>query len=83
MKYIAEIKVMPLKHLPDHQGKTIGNCAQENGFRGIENIRVGKFFRIEIESTSKEEAMVSVTNLCNQFLCNTTVEGYEFQVEPK
>ena len=83
MRYIAEVTVMPLKHLPDHQGKEITVCAQNLGFPEVQNIRAGKHFRIEIEAFSKENAMVIVNNMCNRLLGNTSIEGYEFDVKPK
>lgn len=83
MRYIVEVNVMPLKHLPDHQGKEITVCVHNLEFQEIQNIRVGKHFKIEIEAESKESAMVIVNNVCNKLLCNTSVEGYEFDVKPK
>ncbi len=83
MRYIAEVNVMPLKHLPDHQGKEITICAQNLELPGIQNIRAGKHFKLEIEANSKEDAMIIANNLCNKLLCNTSVEGYEFDVKPK
>jgi phosphoribosylformylglycinamidine synthase len=83
MRYIAEVTVMPLKHLPDHQGREIATCAQQSGFQQILTIRAGKHFKIEINADSKENAMIIVNDLCNKLICNTNVEGYEFDVMPK
>ncbi len=83
MRYIAEVNVMPLKHLPDHQGKEITLCAQQLGFQTIQSIRAGKHFKLEIEADSKENAMIIANNVCNKLLCNTSIEGYEFDVKPK
>lgn len=82
MKYIAEVTIMPLKHLPDHQGKVINHCARQMGFAEIQGMRAGRHFRLEIEAESKEKAMATVNEVCNRFLCNTIVEGYEFKVDP-
>lgn len=83
MRYIAEVNVMPLKHLPDHQGKEITVCARNLEFPEIQNIRAGKHFKLEIEAETKEAAMIIVNNVCSKLLCNTSVEGYEFDVKPK
>jgi phosphoribosylformylglycinamidine synthase len=74
---------MPLKHLPDHQGREIAACAQQSGFQQIQTIRAGKHFKLEINADSKENAMIIVNDLCNKLICNTNVEGYEFDVMPK
>jgi phosphoribosylformylglycinamidine synthase subunit PurS len=82
MRYIAEVTVMPLKHLPDHQGKEIVTCTQQMGFQQVQAIRAGKHFRLEINAETKENAMNIVNDLCNKLLCNTSVEGYAFDVNP-
>lgn len=80
MKYIAEVKVMPLKALLDPQGKAVGMTLQNTGFTEISNVRIGKHITFEIEASSREAALERVNEVCSKVLANPVMEGYEYQV---
>jgi phosphoribosylformylglycinamidine synthase PurS subunit len=80
MKFIAEINVMPLKALLDPKGKAVGQVMQQNGFKGISNIRIGKHLSIEVEAESESAANKLVENACHKVLINPIVEHFEFSL---
>ena len=80
MKFIAEINIMPLKVLLDPQGKAISNSMKNLGFNEIRNVRVGKHITFEITAESKEYALERVNDICNKFLTNPIIEGFDYSL---
>lgn len=80
MKFIAEIKIMPLAELLDPQGKAITGSLHNLGLKSIENVRVGKQISLSIEASSKEEANQMVERACKQLLANAVMESYEIHI---
>jgi phosphoribosylformylglycinamidine synthase subunit PurS len=81
MQYKADIKIMPLKAMPDPQGNNIAELLQKAGYKNVNNVRMGKHMTLIIEAESKEEAMEQVNDLCNTILVNPLVEGYDYQIK--
>ncbi len=81
MKFLAEINVMPHKGLLDPQGKAVTNSLNANGFKQIENVRVGKRITLEIEAANEEEAKTIVETSCKKLLVNAIMESFEFSVK--
>ncbi len=81
MKFIVEIDVMPLKALLDPQGKAVTNVFHNIGYKGIENVRVGKHITLEIEASSTKEAEKLVDEACKKVLINPIMESYEFRLK--
>ena len=83
MKFIAQIKIMPLAELLDPQGKAITGSLHNLGLKTIENVRVGKHISLSIEAPSKEEATQLVEKSCKQLLANAVMESYEINISEK
>ena len=81
MKYVAEINVMPLKALLDPQGKAVTSSMQNNGFKNINNVRIGKHITLEIDAESVKAAEAKIEEACKNILSNPIMEGYEFIVK--
>ncbi len=81
MKYIAEINVMPQKALLDPQGKAVTAVIHNNGFKNLDNVRVGKHITLEVEAATKAEAEKQVDEVCRKVLHNPIMESYEFTVK--
>ncbi len=77
-KYIAEINVMPLKALLDPQGKAVTSGLKNLGLSEIENVRIGKHIRLEIEASDKLAAEEKVTTACKKLLANQIMESFDF-----
>ncbi len=81
MKYIAEINVMPQKALLDPQGKAVTAVIHNNGFKKLDNVRVGKHITLEVEAATQAEAEQQVDEVCRKVLHNPIMESYEFVVK--
>lgn len=80
MKYTAQIDVMPLKEILDPQGKAVALGLKNLGFKGIEQVRVGKHISIELEAENETEALAKAEEACNQLLANKIMEEYNIEL---
>ncbi|MBK9018268.1 MAG: phosphoribosylformylglycinamidine synthase subunit PurS [Saprospiraceae bacterium] len=80
MKYVAEIDIMPHKELLDPQGKAVQHSMVNLHISGVEDVRIGKHIRLDIEAGSKEEASAKVDEACKKLLANLIMETYHFTI---
>ena len=65
------------KEVLDPQGTVIQQTLKNMGFKGIKNIRQGKYFDIELDETNKEEAKKVAEEICKKLLANLVIEEYK------
>jgi len=67
----------------DPQGKAIQHSLEALGFSGVEDVRVGKLFRITLSHASSSRADVEsqLGQMSEKLLANPIVENYSFQIE--
>ena len=66
----------------DPQGKAVEAALKNLGFSGINKIRQGKLFDIELDTKSKEEAEKLTEEICKVLLANMVIEDYKIKVLP-
>ena len=81
MSFIAEIKVMPLKELLDPQGKAVLSGLGNLGIKSVNDVRIGKHIRLQIESGSREHALVIAEEAAKKLLANPVMEEYTIQID--
>ena len=77
----AKIIVMPKKSVLDPQGVAVKHALESMNFKGIKEVRVGKFVEIEIESGTKAELQKKIDDMCRQLLSNPVMEEYSFEIQ--
>jgi phosphoribosylformylglycinamidine synthase subunit PurS len=77
MIYTVQVKVMPLKDLLDPQGKAVMGGLQNLGIKNINDVRIGKHIELQIEASSKEEALASAEEAAKKLLANAVMEYFE------
>lgn len=65
----------------DPQGKAIQHALASLSFEGVEDVRQGKFFEVELEASSEKEAREKLDAMCRQLLANTVIENYAVELE--
>lgn len=80
MKFRAEIDVMPLDALLDPQGKAVTGSMKNIGLNSIENVRIGRHIRLNVEASSEDEANSIVDEACKKLLANQIMESYTFSI---
>jgi phosphoribosylformylglycinamidine synthase PurS subunit len=77
---IVELKPSVL----DPQGKAIEHSLSSLGFAGVEDVRVGKLFRITLadgEQQSRAELESRLRQMCERLLANTVIENFSCTLE--
>jgi len=78
----AYVYVSLKKSVLDPQGKTIHGALKKMGYRGIDDLRQGKYFEITLDGgTSREEAQAEIERVAREVLTNPVIEEYRFMIE--
>src|SRR5271157_1481209 len=78
----AYVYVSLKKSVLDPQGKTIHGALKKMGYRGIDDLRQGKYFEIALDSgVSREEAQAEIERIAREVLTNPVIEEYRFTNE--
>ncbi|HUB03390.1 MAG TPA: phosphoribosylformylglycinamidine synthase subunit PurS [Terriglobales bacterium] len=78
----ARVYVSLKKSVLDPQGKTIHGSLRKIGYKGVQEVRQGKFFEITINGgISKQEAEAEVEKIAREVLTNPVIEEFYFSLE--
>ena len=50
------------------------------GFGGVDQVRQGKYFEIELAETDKAKAEAQVKAMCENLIANTVIENYTIEL---
>ena len=76
----ARIKVTLKKGVLDPQGKAIEGALASLGFSGVEHVRQGKYFEIDLAETDTSKAMQAAQAMCERLIANTVIENYDIEL---
>ena len=65
----------------DPQGKTIGDALHSLGYSGVEDVRQGKYFELELTTRDAAEARVLAADVADKLLANPVIESYRIEIE--
>ena len=78
----AYVYVSLKKTVLDPQGKTIHGALKKMGYRGIDDLRQGKYFEIALDpSLSREDAQAEIDRIAREVLTNPVIEEYSFRLD--
>ncbi|HEY7825906.1 MAG TPA: phosphoribosylformylglycinamidine synthase subunit PurS [Candidatus Acidoferrales bacterium] len=78
----AHVWVMPKMTVLDPQGQTIHRALGSLGFAKIESVRQGKFFVLELNGLSREEASSQIERIAKDVLANPVIEDFRYEIIP-
>ncbi|MEX0347291.1 MAG: phosphoribosylformylglycinamidine synthase subunit PurS [Rhizobiaceae bacterium] len=76
----ARVTVTLKNGVLDPQGKAIEGALSTLGFDGVGQVRQGKVFDLEIESSDKAKAEADIAAMCDKLLANTVIEDYAISI---
>jgi phosphoribosylformylglycinamidine synthase subunit PurS len=79
---LAQIHVTFKEGVLDPQGKTVHHALNDLGYDEVLDVNIGKYLEIRLDSTSEEEAMIRVREMCERLLANTIIESFRFNLVP-
>jgi phosphoribosylformylglycinamidine synthase len=60
----------------DPQGKAIQHALSGLGFDGVDDVRAGKIFELDVADATTDEA---IDEMCRKLLANTVIENYRIE----
>ncbi len=77
----AKVYITLKPGLLDAQGKTIKGALGSLGFKGVNEVRIGKYVEIELKSVrSTAMAKQQVERMCRKLLANPVIEHYRIEI---
>jgi phosphoribosylformylglycinamidine synthase subunit PurS len=76
----AKIKVTLKNGVLDPQGKAIEGALGSLGFSGVNGVRQGKFFEVDLAETDKAKAQAALKQMCEKLIANTVIENYDIEL---
>ncbi|EPG73732.1 phosphoribosylformylglycinamidine synthase, purS protein [Leptospira fainei serovar Hurstbridge str. BUT 6] len=80
--FIARINVTLKESVLDPQGSTVKTTLRELGENSVQDVRVGKYIEVKLDSPDIETAKKTVERLCEKLLVNHVIETYRSEIIP-
>ncbi|MEP3278165.1 MAG: phosphoribosylformylglycinamidine synthase subunit PurS [Stappiaceae bacterium] len=77
----ARVTVTLKNGVLDPQGKAIENSLRSLGFSGVDGVRQGKIFEIDLSDADVDSARARLTDMCEKLLANTVIENYAIDLQ--
>ncbi|HWP44624.1 MAG TPA: phosphoribosylformylglycinamidine synthase subunit PurS [Blastocatellia bacterium] len=78
----AKIYVTLKPSVLDPQGKAIHHAVETIGYRGIGDVRQGKYFEVVLsDEMSAQEARAEIERLAREVLANPVIEDYRVEMD--
>ena len=65
----------------DPQGRTIAEALHSLGYDGVADVRQGKYFELDLETTETAQAQALASEVANRVLANPVIESYRVEIE--
>jgi phosphoribosylformylglycinamidine synthase PurS subunit len=65
----------------DPQGRTIADALHSMGYTGVGDVRQGKYFEVEVDAKSADEARTIVGDIAAKLLANPVIETHRIEIE--
>jgi len=76
----AEVYITLKKTIADPQGLTVKHALVSLGYKGVEEIRVGKLITVDLDLNDKNKARRDIDAMCKKLLANPIIEDYNFKI---
>ena len=76
----AHVYITLKSGLLDAQGKTVKDALDALGFKGVTDVRMGKYLQIELNSGRPPAAKREVERMCKKLLANPVIETYHIEI---
>ena len=78
----AYVYVSLKKSVLDPQGKTIQGALKKMGYKGLEEVRQGKYFELTLDGgLTRTEAEAEIARIARDVLTNPVIEEFRFSLE--
>jgi phosphoribosylformylglycinamidine synthase len=77
----VKVFVTPRKGILDPQGRAVEHALASLGFRGVSDVKIGRFIVVDVAAANAAEARETAHRMCERLLANPLIEDYTFEVE--
>jgi phosphoribosylformylglycinamidine synthase subunit PurS len=78
----AYVYVSLKKSVLDPQGKTIQSALSKMGYKGLEDVRQGKYFELTLDGgLSRSDAESEIERIARDVLTNPVIEEFRYTLE--
>jgi phosphoribosylformylglycinamidine synthase PurS subunit len=78
----AKIYITLKPSVLDPQGKAIHHAVETIGYRGIQDVRQGKYFEITLDAQlAEDDARASIERMARDVLSNPVIEDYRVELD--
>jgi phosphoribosylformylglycinamidine synthase len=67
----------------DPQGATVNEALHSLGYAAVKDVRQGKYFELEVETNSADEARRLVSEAADRLLANPVIESYRIEIDER
>jgi len=79
--YKAQIYVTLRPSVLDPAGTAVASGLQQQGYTGVEAVRIGKYIQLTLTTDTEASAREQVDQMCHQLLANPVIENYSFELQ--
>ena len=79
----ARVYVTLKQSVFDPQGQTIADALHSLGYKNVGDVRQGKFFELEVNAPSADQAKALASEVADKLLANPVIESYRVEVDGK
>jgi phosphoribosylformylglycinamidine synthase PurS subunit len=65
----------------DPQGKTVTDALHTLGYTGVRDVRQGKYFELDLDASTVEEARQLAADAADKLLANPVIESFRVEIE--
>ena len=65
----------------DPQGTTVNEALHTLGYTSVKDVRQGKYFELDIDATTTDEARRIASDAAHKLLANPVIESYRIEIE--
>lgn len=76
----ARVTVTLKNGVLDPQGKAIEGALRSLGVDGVDSVRQGKVFEVDVATSDRARAEALLKEACERLLANTVVENYRIEL---
>jgi phosphoribosylformylglycinamidine synthase subunit PurS len=80
-RWQAGVTVMLKPVVNDPQGLAVESGLQQLGYRGVSNVRVGKYIELVLVAQDELDARTQIEAMCDKLLANPVIEDYAYVVD--
>ena len=67
----------------DPQGTTVNEALHSLGYNAVKDVRQGKYFELDIDARSADEARRIVSEAADKLLANPVIESYRVEIDER